>query len=407
VRQEIQDGADFIKIYNGLSREAFYATADECKRKGIAFVVLPPDSVTTSEAAAAGQRSIEHLDAVLLDCSRDTAWLRRSRVFIPDQRMLDSFDPARAGRLFAAYVRHGTWHCPTLSVFQAAVFMGRSGLCRQSPGSQPAPRGRFLEAKPARNIDRLALDRAVLEKTMQVTAMMFRAGAGLLAGTDTGYPYVLPGFGLHDELELMASADVPVPAVLRIATLAPAQFLGREDQLAQQPAASSRTSCCSMPIRCGPSGTPGSSEPRWRTVASTTASHWMACSAMPRLPRRAEGSLGLRGYTWPPVPLQGERSCAAGWFAGRRAAIRRASMRRASAVSRAVACARRSSSVSWCASSLCRSRSAVSLFADRTGPSWMPIRCARKRSRSAVTVKCLIGSPLATTSNRNARRFCC
>src|ERR1019366_325311 len=76
-----------------------------------------------------------------------------------------------------------------------------------------------------------ALDRAVQQKAMVVTAMMFRAGVRLLAGTDTGYPYVLPGFGLHDELELMVSAGLPVPAVLRIATLAPAQFFGREDEL--------------------------------------------------------------------------------------------------------------------------------------------------------------------------------
>jgi imidazolonepropionase-like amidohydrolase len=61
--------------------------------------------------------------------------------------------------------------------------------------------------------------------------MMFRAGVRLLAGTDTGMPYILPGFGLHDELELMAAAGIPSNAVLRIATLAPAQFLDREKDL--------------------------------------------------------------------------------------------------------------------------------------------------------------------------------
>jgi imidazolonepropionase-like amidohydrolase len=66
---------------------------------------------------------------------------------------------------------------------------------------------------------------------MDVTAMMFRAGVRLLAGTDTGAPYVLPGFGLHDELELMARAGVPPGAVLRISTLGAAEFLGREADL--------------------------------------------------------------------------------------------------------------------------------------------------------------------------------
>jgi imidazolonepropionase-like amidohydrolase len=61
--------------------------------------------------------------------------------------------------------------------------------------------------------------------------MMFRAGVRPLAGTETGVPYILPGFGLHDELELMAAAGIPASAVLRIATLAPAQFLEREKDL--------------------------------------------------------------------------------------------------------------------------------------------------------------------------------
>ena len=189
VRKQVAEGAEFIKVYNALPREVYYAIADECKRLRIPFAGHTPDAVTTVEAAAAGQRSIEHLDAVLLDCSPLGAWLRRSRRFLPDQRLISSFDAARARGVFAAYVRHGTWHCPTLSLFRA--------------------------------------EPALLKKSQEIVAMMHRAGVGLLAGTDTG----LPGASLHGELELMEAAGIPAPAVLRIATLAPAQFLGREAEL--------------------------------------------------------------------------------------------------------------------------------------------------------------------------------
>jgi imidazolonepropionase-like amidohydrolase len=232
VRQQIKDGVDFVKVYNALPREAYYAIADECKRNRIPFVGHTPDSVTTAEAAAAGQRSIEHLDGVLLDCSGNTAWLRWSRVFIPDKRMLDSFDPARANRLFAAFVRYGTWQCPTLSYYQSVVFADDLSLVdnRQDPNlARYLPN--FWLPHPGKNTLNLASDRAVQRKMMEVTAMMFRAGVGLLAGTDTGALFVLPGFGLHDELELMAAAGLPVSAVLRIATLAPAQFFGWESEL--------------------------------------------------------------------------------------------------------------------------------------------------------------------------------
>jgi len=146
--------------------------------------------------------------------------------------VLDSFGPARADRLFATFVRYGTWHCPTLSVYRSAVFVDDASLVdnRKDPNLvRYLPE--FWLPQPAKNSLRLALDRAVQQKVMEVTAMMFRAGVRLLAGTDTGEPFVLPGFGLHDEPELMVAAGLPVSAVLRIATLAPAQFLGRDNEL--------------------------------------------------------------------------------------------------------------------------------------------------------------------------------
>jgi Amidohydrolase family len=229
VRQQVKDGVDFIKIYNGLSREAFYAIAEESKRSNVTFVGHTPDSVTTVEAAAAGQRSIEHLDGVLLDSASNSAALRQAHRFIPDRGVLQSFDPDRAKQLFATYVRYGTWHCPTLSVYRADVLMNDPAAAKD-PNFRLFPAIWLPKPSPKKSRDE-ALDRAVEQKMMEVTAMMFRAGVRLLAGTDTGYPFVLPGFGLHDELELMVSAGVPDSAVLRIATLAPAQFLGRNGEL--------------------------------------------------------------------------------------------------------------------------------------------------------------------------------
>ena len=234
VRQQIRDGVDFIKVYNDLSRSVFYAIADECKRDGIPFVGHTPDSVTTVEAAAAGQRSIEHLSGVLLDCSRHPTLIR----WLPDlssshntqKRMLDWFDPVRADRLFAAFVRYGTWQCPTLSIYQDMVFADNPSLANNR--TDPNLRWLRLPALPQREkLSELERDRAMQQEMMAVTTMMFRAGVRLLAGTDTGYPFFVPGFALHDEIELMVSAGLPVSAVLRIATLAPAQFFGREDEL--------------------------------------------------------------------------------------------------------------------------------------------------------------------------------
>jgi len=136
----------------------------------------------------------------------------------------------RADRLFAAFVRYGTWQCPTLSIYQDMVFADNPSLANNR--TDPNLRWLRLPALPQREkLSELERDRAMQQEMMAVTTMMFRAGVRLLAGTDTGYPFFVPGFALHDEIELMVSAGLPVSAVLRIATLAPAQFFGREDEL--------------------------------------------------------------------------------------------------------------------------------------------------------------------------------
>ena len=71
VRSLKQQGADFIKIIDLPSREAFYAVAEEAKRQNLPFVGHVPPVVTASEASNAGMRSIEHVvySNLEMDCS--------------------------------------------------------------------------------------------------------------------------------------------------------------------------------------------------------------------------------------------------------------------------------------------------------------------------------------------------
>jgi imidazolonepropionase-like amidohydrolase len=56
-----------------------------------------------------------------------------------------------------------------------------------------------------------------------------RAGVPVLAGTDTGTPYIYPGFSLHDELQNLVEAGLSPMEALQAATSAPARFLGLHD----------------------------------------------------------------------------------------------------------------------------------------------------------------------------------
>jgi imidazolonepropionase-like amidohydrolase len=41
----------------------------------------------------------------------------------------------------------------------------------------------------------------------------------MTAGTDTPFPWIVPGVSFHEELRLLAEAGIPVPAVIRMATI--------------------------------------------------------------------------------------------------------------------------------------------------------------------------------------------
>jgi len=52
-----------------------------------------------------------------------------------------------------------------------------------------------------------------------------------MAGTDSPNPSVLPGFALHDELELLVSTGFTPMDALQAATLNPVRYLGKEKDL--------------------------------------------------------------------------------------------------------------------------------------------------------------------------------
>src|SRR5215204_985360 len=59
------DGADFIKVYNGLSREAYLAIIHEASRVGLPVAGHIPASMSASEVSNLGQRTIEHSGSTL------------------------------------------------------------------------------------------------------------------------------------------------------------------------------------------------------------------------------------------------------------------------------------------------------------------------------------------------------
>ena len=241
VRRVKQWGADFVKVYALLPRDAYFGIADEAKQQGITFTGHVPKSVSPAEASDAGQKSIEHLTGILLVSSDKETELRDKLVKADSPQAggrvqataLETYSEKKAADLFAHFVKNQTWQCPTLTVLRSMAYLGdenfrRDGRLIYIPRLQQQ-RWNFRIAHRSGGDD--AVEKKVLQKQFEIVGAMQKAGVPILAGTDTGNPFCFPGFSLHEELALLVIAGLTPVDALRAATLNPAKFFGLDQTL--------------------------------------------------------------------------------------------------------------------------------------------------------------------------------
>jgi imidazolonepropionase-like amidohydrolase len=133
-------------------------------------------------------------------------------------------------------VRNQTWIVPTLvAQFEVAHWPKRDLPGDSFAGYLPDTLRRYV-AQIFPMPDSIPPDADVVgqtlwEKRIALVGAMYRAGVGILPGTDAPLRNSPPGFGLHLELELLARAGLSPFEVLRVVTLDPARYLGALDSL--------------------------------------------------------------------------------------------------------------------------------------------------------------------------------
>jgi hypothetical protein len=241
VRKYKQAGADFIKPYNLLSRDTYMAIADEAKKQNIPLEGHVPFSMTPAEVSELGQRSIEHNIGVPLYCSLQEAEIRKQLLGHPnlwsqlEAKAAATYDSSKAGNLFKLFIRNNTWACPSIIVFWPYRLTSDSTLMTDTllKYIPKAVRDDWHETYMQR-ITKAVPDPADRktrnDRRVSIVGEMYRAGVHIMAGTDMPNPYVIPGFSLHQELDLLVQAGMTTIDALRTATLNPALFLGKQNE---------------------------------------------------------------------------------------------------------------------------------------------------------------------------------
>ncbi len=251
VAQLASHGADLVKVYENLSREAYFAILDEARLQGIPVDGHVPFRITAEEAVEAGQRTVEHPDAIAAACATDVDAERRrfagvlagydslpeseqSLVMFRHMRALyDSWDEATCTSALEAYRRNNVAVTVDLLAYHHVVHadsvLADAARMKLVP---EAIRRNWEEwnADPATQEFQSIL-RPMIPLELEGARVAHKAGVTLLAGTDVGVPFQVPGISLHVELERLVEAGLTPLEALQTATINPVRVLGMADSL--------------------------------------------------------------------------------------------------------------------------------------------------------------------------------
>ncbi len=255
VRTVARSGAEFLKVYSKVPAAAYAALMDEAARLGVRVEGHVPDTVSWLSVASDGrQRSIEHLWGLprwvasnAEDLTARTALFyegvnwdstltpeQQARTVELQNEAYDRYDPVRFAAMVRDLARNRVWQSPTLVMWETRIREADP----ESAGDTrlaylPAWMRDYWQAKVAADGNDAPAARALSERrhrfNLDRVREMHAAGVPILAGTDSPLPYVLPGWSLHEELELLVEAGLTPTEALRAATSSVGEFIGRVD----------------------------------------------------------------------------------------------------------------------------------------------------------------------------------
>ena len=277
VRSQKRQGADFIKTIS-VSPKTFFATLAEAKSLSLPYGGHMSPGVDIAKASEQGMSFIEHLggpfEMLLIKCSKAEFVISTMMTLRPpkpmklteaevnsltgkliianpilfllnmnpnaldrSQKLISSFSEAKGRKIADTFARNQTWQCPTL-------IRGETMRFADEPRFADSPDARYLSASMravytgfsqqyAQKLTPTSRDTLKQHKALalRVVKMFDEAGVPMMAGSDYGGGWVIPGVSLHQEFDLLEEAGLSALRVLQMATLDGARFLHRESTL--------------------------------------------------------------------------------------------------------------------------------------------------------------------------------
>jgi imidazolonepropionase-like amidohydrolase len=223
VEEDVRAHRIALKVYNGLSTDAYKWLVSAARSHSLAVVGHVPDAVGLRGVVEARQDSIEHLDGFLEALQPDPALAASATT----RQLLERADTSKLAAWVDALRAANVWNCPTLVLVDDVG--DDAGWQRKISLVPPGLVERYQRGMPQWHAHPEVTQR-VYELYLAIVHALRAGGAGLLLGTDSPKPTVLPGFSLHAELQSFVRAGLTPYEALRAGTSDAAIFLHREKE---------------------------------------------------------------------------------------------------------------------------------------------------------------------------------
>ena len=234
-------GVDFIKVYNNLSEPVLAKIIETATQRGLIVAGHIPRSMTMTRAVELGMKSLEHIritcrEMLPLDVANQIDFLPLGQ---REPLLWERFDltSPKFTELIHLLAERAIYLDPTLTVDEGDFVLGPVAQ-HNNPNNSVLPLEwiKFEESheSPLFEVpDRLkATAREGFKKRQEFVGMCNRAGVKIIAGTDgPGLGSLVPGYGLHHELQLLVQSGLSPLQALRAATLTAAAALGKASEL--------------------------------------------------------------------------------------------------------------------------------------------------------------------------------
>lgn len=213
-------GYDFIKVYDGLTKEVYSAIVDEAHKQGMLVDGHLPDKITLEEALKLNQNSIEHLNGYF-------EWKdNQVSLIVPE-----NYAPLTASA--------NVWNCPT--IYNHYMNWSRKRAAEmftyaETSGLIPSALREMWKKRISNNSKELMeivdkFGESNNETLEKIVLNLYNSKAKLIAGTDAGsLPLLIPGYSLHQELKIMTEIGIPTYEVLKMTTINAALAMNKDTE---------------------------------------------------------------------------------------------------------------------------------------------------------------------------------